>query len=52
MPVVPYLADSMGRKWAAFTGTAFIFAGVVIQSVGANIGMFITVRFVIGLGNC
>lgn len=50
MPLVPYLADHIGRKWTILLGSSLIFLGVVLQTVAVNIGMFIGARFVIGLG--
>ncbi|KAK5943513.1 hypothetical protein PMZ80_004521 [Knufia obscura] len=52
LPLVPILADGIGRKWTILFGSALIFTGVVIQTVSINIGMFIGARFIIGLGIC
>lgn len=52
LPLVPLLADGIGRKWTILLGSFLIFIGVVIQTVSVNIGMFIAARFVIGLGIC
>jgi sugar porter (SP) family MFS transporter len=50
LPLVPYLADHIGRKWTILLGSSLIFLGVVLQTVSVNIGMFIAARFIIGLG--
>ncbi len=50
LPLVPYLADHIGRKWTILLGSTIIFIGVVLQTVAINIGMFIAARFIIGLG--
>ncbi|KAH8811344.1 general substrate transporter [Xylogone sp. PMI_703] len=50
LPLVPYLADHIGRKWTILVGSSLIFLGVVLQTVAINIGMFIAARFIIGLG--
>ena len=52
LPLVPILADGIGRKWTILVGSAIIFTGVVIQTVSVNIHMFIGARFIIGLGIC
>lgn len=52
LPLVPLLADGIGRKRTILLGSFLIFIGVVIQTVSVNIGMFIAARFVIGLGIC
>lgn len=50
LPLVPFLADHIGRKWTILFGSSLIFLGVVLQTVSVNIGMFIAARFIIGLG--
>jgi MFS family permease len=50
LPLVPFLADHIGRKWTILLGSSIIFTGVVLQTVAINIGMFIAARFIIGLG--
>ncbi|EXJ62573.1 hypothetical protein A1O7_03011 [Cladophialophora yegresii CBS 114405] len=50
LPLVPYLADHIGRKWTILVGSSLIFLGVILQTVSINIGMFIASRFIIGLG--
>jgi sugar porter (SP) family MFS transporter len=50
LPLVPFLADNIGRKWTILLGSSLIFLGVILQTVAINIGMFIAARFIIGLG--
>ncbi|KAL6245286.1 hypothetical protein RBB50_008061 [Rhinocladiella similis] len=50
LPLVPFLADHIGRKWTILLGSSLIFLGVILQTVSINIGMFIAARFIIGLG--
>ncbi|KAH0846416.1 hypothetical protein AYO21_07147 [Fonsecaea monophora] len=50
LPLVPFLADHIGRKWTILLGSSLIFLGVILQTVSINIGMFIASRFIIGLG--
>ena len=50
LPLVPYLADHIGRKWTILLGSSLIFLGVILQTVSTSIGMFIAARFIIGLG--
>ena len=52
LPLVPFLADGIGRKWTILLGSFLIFIGVVVQTTSINIRMFIAARFVIGLGIC
>lgn len=46
LPLVPILADGIGRKWTILIGSTIIFIGVVMQTTSINIGMFIAARFV------
>lgn len=47
---VPYLADNLGRKKTLFIGLGVIFVGIVLQTASVNMGMFITSRFIGGVG--
>ena len=50
LPVTPYIADIFGRRWGVIVGCIVMIIGVVLQSIGANIDMFIASRFLIGFG--
>jgi len=50
LSITPYIADGLGRRVGVMTGCIIMIVGVILQSVGANIGMFIASRFIIGFG--
>jgi MFS family permease len=50
LPITPYIADIFGRRAGVITGCVIMIVGVVLQSIGANIQMFIAARFLIGFG--
>lgn len=50
LPVTPYIADLFGRRVGIITGCLLMILGVVLQSIGINIQMFIASRFFIGFG--
>ncbi|KAJ5041583.1 uncharacterized protein L3040_005163 [Drepanopeziza brunnea f. sp. 'multigermtubi'] len=50
LPITPYIADIGGRRAGIMTGCVIMIIGVVLQSIGVNIGMFIASRFLIGFG--
>lgn len=50
LPITPYIADILGRRAGVITGCIIMIIGVVLQSIGANISMFIAARFLIGFG--
>jgi MFS family permease len=50
LPVTPYIADIAGRRAGIITGCILMIIGVVLQSMGLNIQMFIAARFLIGFG--
>jgi MFS family permease len=50
LPVTPYIADIAGRRAGIITGCLIMIVGVVLQSIGINIQMFIAARFLIGFG--
>jgi MFS family permease len=50
LPVTPYIADIAGRRAGIITGCLIMITGVILQSVGINIHMFIAARFLIGFG--
>lgn len=50
LPITPYIADGLGRRAGVITGCVIMVIGVVLQSVGVNIQMFIAARFLIGFG--
>ena len=50
LPITPYIADYAGRRIGILTGCIILVIGVILQSIGANIEMFIAARFFIGFG--
>ncbi|KUJ23713.1 putative lactose permease [Mollisia scopiformis] len=50
LPITPYIADILGRRAGVMTGCVIMIIGVVLQSIGINIQMFIAARFLIGFG--
>ncbi|CZT05724.1 related to hexose transporter protein [Rhynchosporium graminicola] len=50
LPITPYIADILGRRAGVMTGCIIMIIGVVLQSIGSNIAMFIAARFLIGFG--
>ncbi|KAK4617257.1 Lactose permease [Fulvia fulva] len=50
LPVVPYTADIMGRRWGIIIGCVIMLLGVVLQGISVNFRMFIAARFFLGFG--
>ncbi|KAI4850309.1 MFS sugar transporter-like protein [Aureobasidium sp. EXF-8846] len=50
LPIVPYLADGLGRRAGILVGCILMIIGVVVQSAAMNLNMFIGARFLIGFG--
>lgn len=50
LPITPYIADLAGRRAGVTVGCIIMIIGVILQSIGATIGMFIAGRFLIGFG--
>jgi len=50
LPIVPYIADYLGRRTGVMIGCVIMILGVVLQSISVNLYMFIATRFFIGFG--
>ena len=50
IPLVPYVADILGRRWGIIIGCVIMLLGVVLQSISINFRMFIAARFFLGFG--
>lgn len=50
LPVVPYTADILGRRWGIIIGCTIMLLGVVLQSISIDFRMFIAARFFLGFG--
>ncbi|KAF2842908.1 hexose transporter protein [Patellaria atrata CBS 101060] len=50
IPIVPYIADILGRRMGVIIGCLIMIMGVVLQSISTNFRMFIAARFFLGFG--
>lgn len=50
LPLFPWIADNYGRRIGIIIGCVIAIVGVVLQTIGVTIGMFIAGRFFIGFG--
>lgn len=50
IPVVPYVADIMGRRAGVVTGCIIMLVGVALASIGYHIALFAIGRLVLGFG--
>ncbi|KAI5358653.1 putative major facilitator, sugar transporter, major facilitator superfamily [Septoria linicola] len=50
LPVVPYTADILGRRWGIIIGCLIMLLGVALQGISINFRMFIAARFFLGFG--
>lgn len=50
LPITPYIADGMGRRWGICIGSIIMIFAVVLQSASINFSMFIAARFFLGFG--
>jgi MFS family permease len=50
LPVTPYLADGLGRRWGICIGSIIMIFAVILQSASVNFQMFIAARFFLGFG--
>lgn len=50
LPITPYIADGLGRRWGIFIGSLVMIFAVILQSVSVNFQMFIAARFFLGFG--
>ncbi|ELR10539.1 hypothetical protein VC83_05128 [Pseudogymnoascus destructans] len=50
LPVVPYTADILGRRWGIIIGCTIMILGVVPQSIGINLKLLTASRFFVGFG--
>lgn len=49
-PVVPYVCDHLGRRWAVIIGSLILIFGTGLQAGAANFAMFFGGRIVLGIG--
>ncbi|KAK0122208.1 hypothetical protein ONS95_010464 [Cadophora gregata] len=50
VPVVPWVAQKVGRRWSIFIGSVFQCVGAVIQGFSQHVGMYIVARMILGFG--
>ncbi|PSN75129.1 MFS transporter [Corynespora cassiicola Philippines] len=50
LPITPYIADGLGRRWGICIGSIIMILAVVLQSASTNFKMFIAARFFLGFG--
>ncbi|KAH8763908.1 MFS sugar transporter-like protein [Hyaloscypha finlandica] len=50
VPIVPWVAQKVGRRWSIFIGSCFQCVGAVIQCFSQNSGMYIVARMILGFG--
>ncbi|KAK3072156.1 hypothetical protein LTR53_007349 [Teratosphaeriaceae sp. CCFEE 6253] len=50
LPITPYIADGLGRRWGIIIGCLIMILGVILQAISINFRMFIAARFFIGFG--
>ncbi|KFX89994.1 hypothetical protein O988_08386 [Pseudogymnoascus sp. VKM F-3808] len=50
LPVVPYTADILGRRWGIIIGCTIMILGVILQSIGINMQLLTASRFFVGFG--
>ncbi|ORY17454.1 general substrate transporter [Clohesyomyces aquaticus] len=50
LPITPYIADGLGRRWGICIGSSIMIFAVILQSASVNFQMFIAARFFLGFG--
>lgn len=50
IPVVPYVADIMGRRAGVVVGCIIMLFGVAMVSIGYRIALFVVGRIILGFG--
>jgi MFS family permease len=50
IPVVPYVADIMGRRAGVVLGCIIMLCGVAMVSIGFHVALFVVGRLVLGFG--
>lgn len=50
IPVVPYIADILGRRFGIITGCIIMLFGVAMVSIGYRIALFVVGRIILGFG--
>ncbi|KAF1832853.1 hexose transporter-like protein [Decorospora gaudefroyi] len=50
LPLVPFVNDRFGRRWAIFIGSWIMVFGALVQTLSVHAGMYIAARFILGFG--
>ncbi|KAF5322271.1 hypothetical protein D9619_000128 [Psilocybe cf. subviscida] len=50
LPLVPLVADRLGRRWSIITGSLVMIVGAILQTASQDFAMFVVARFVLGFG--
>ncbi|KAL4783607.1 general substrate transporter [Aspergillus varians] len=50
IPIVPYVADLLGRRFGVVLGCVIMLSGVVMVSIGYKIALFVVGRIILGFG--
>lgn len=50
IPVVPYVADILGRRAGVVLGCVIMLGGVAMVSVGYRVALFVVGRIILGFG--
>ncbi|KAE9371095.1 MFS sugar transporter-like protein [Stipitochalara longipes BDJ] len=50
VPIVPWVAQKVGRRWSIFIGSGFQCVGAVLQAFSQNTAMYIIARMILGFG--
>ncbi|KAI5840770.1 MFS transporter [Morchella snyderi] len=50
MPIVPWVNDRYGRRMSIIVGSIIMVIGAILQTCSVHLGMFLTSRFVLGMG--
>ncbi|EMD40334.1 hypothetical protein CERSUDRAFT_130089 [Gelatoporia subvermispora B] len=50
LPLVPFVTDRMGRRWAIGFGSIIMIIGAILQTAAQDFAMFVIGRFLLGFG--
>ncbi|KAK0491589.1 hexose transporter [Armillaria novae-zelandiae] len=50
LPIVPYVTDHLGRRWAIVFGSILMIIGAALQTASQNFTMFVCSRLILGFG--
>lgn len=50
IPVVPWVADTLGRRFGVVLGCVIMLFGVAMVSIGYKVALFVVGRIILGFG--